>query len=149
MNVLKAYIEVNITKTENLNKRLNFYRFEVPRYDFRDVIHTICDAITLLQPNPKIYGEYHMPKYYDAHPEEYLEYKKKIINYVTKNLSKDNVMLPIIEDFDYKRWSGRWNNVKNLDELMFSDITEKLGFDGYSKKYNGPWYFYRIEPINS
>jgi hypothetical protein len=149
MNVLKAYIEANITKTENLNKRLNVYKFEVPRDDFRDVIYMICDAIKLLQPNPEIYGEYHMPLYYQAHPEEYPEYKKKIINYVTKNLSKDNVMLPILEDFDYKRWSGRWNNVNNLDDLMFNDVTYKLGFNGYSRNYNGQWYFYRTEPMNS
>ena len=149
MEECKAYIEANITKTENLNKKLNVYKFEVPRDDFRDVIYMIIDAIKLLQPNPNVYGKYNMPLYYVTHSEKYPEYKKKIINYVTSNLSKDNVMLQILEDFDYKRWSGISNNVENFDELMFNDITYKLGFDGYGRNYNGQWYFYKTEPMNS
>jgi hypothetical protein len=147
MEEFKIYINTNTTKTENLNKMLYVYKFIVPRDDFRDVIYMIIDAIKSLQPNPNIYGEYNMPLYYSEHPDEYPEYKKKIIKYITNNLSKDNVMLPILEDFDYKQWSGRWTNIENFDTLMFDDITNKLGFDGYGRIYSGLWYFYRTEPM--
>ena len=35
-------------------------------------------------------------------------------------------MLPIIEDFDYKRWYGIWTNIDNLDTCVFSDILISL-----------------------
>jgi hypothetical protein len=143
----KIYINKNTIKTVNLKKNLNVYTFYVPRYDFNDVLYMIIDAIKLFQPNPEIYGNYDAPPYFTTYPAQYPVYKQRIINYVKQNLSNDNVMLPILEIFDYKRWSCRTRNLENLDDLIGYDIINKLGFDGLGRRYGDERYFYRTEPM--
>ena len=141
------YINTNTIKTENLKKRLYVYKFIVPRDDFNDVLYMIIDAIKLFQPNPEIYGDYNAPPYFTTYPEQYPAYKQRIINYVKQNLSKDNVMLPILEIFDYKRWSCRTRNLENLDDFIGNDIINKLGYDGLGRRYGAEKYFYKTEPM--
>ena len=143
----KMFINKNTIKTKNLKKSLNVYTFDVPRDDFNDVLYMIIDAIKLFQPNPEIYGRSDMPMYYREHPERYPEYKQNIISYVKFHLSEDNVMLPILENFDYVRWSGRYRQLENLADIMINDIVNKLGFDGLGRKYGGEVYFYRTESM--
>ena len=159
----KEYIESKIIKEENIKKSLYVYKFIIPNDDFRDVLYMIINGIHLYQPNPHQHNPHqpdphqHNPQqynpqqynqmYYDIYPSQYPAYRDKIINYVSRNISKDNVMLPILQIFDYKRWSGRWSNVETLDSLMFDDVANKLGFDGIGRIYGSSCYFYRTESM--
>jgi hypothetical protein len=143
----KEYIESKIIKEENLKKSLYVYKFIIPNDDFRDIIYMIINGIHLYQPNPQKHGKYELDLYYNIYPSQYPAYRDIIIDYVSKNISKDNVMLPILQIFDYKRWSGRWSNIETFDSLMFDDVANKLGFDGIGRIYGSSCYFYRTESM--
>jgi hypothetical protein len=55
--------------------------------------------------------------------------------------------VPLVEDFDYKRWSGRFRNLENMDEAIINEIVYNFGFEGFGRIYASSCYFYRTEPI--
>ena len=145
---LKNYIEENIVKSVNEKKKLNVYKYIIPRDDFRDIMYWIIDAIKLYQPNPDIHREsFSYEYYYDVHPEEYPAFKEKVIRYVKEKSPIENVMLPLVEDFDYKRWSGRFSRLENMDEIMINEVVYNFGFEGFGRIYASSCYFYRTEQI--
>lgn len=144
---LKDYIEENIVTSINEKKQLNVYKYIIPRDDFRDIIYWIIDGIKLYQPNPDTFQRSDYKYYYDVYPEQYPAFREKVMRYVKNKSPIENVMLPLVEDFDYKRWSGRYRNLENMDELMINEVVYKLGFEGFGRIYASSCYFYRTEPI--
>jgi hypothetical protein len=111
------------------------------------IVYWIIDAIKLYQPNPETFQCLDYRYYYDVYPEQYPAFREKVMRYVKNKSPIENVMLSLVEDFDYKRWSGRFRNLENMDELIINEIVYNFDFEGFGRIYAGPCYFYRTEPI--
>ena len=144
---LKNYIKHNTVETINKKKQLYVYKYIIPNDDFRDIIYWIIHAIKLYQPNPDTFQRVDYKYYYEVYPEQYPAFREKVISYVKNKSPSENVMLPLVEDFDYKRWSGRFRNLENMDELIINEIVYNFGFEGFGRIYDSSCYFYRTEPI--
>ena len=104
---------------------------EMSQFSARELealVECIASAIEKLQPPPQyVFDEIEFEK----NPEAYPPFRGKVIVKIKAELSPENQLLPILEEFNFQRWSGMFRNLDRHIDSMVQHVAELLEFDGF------------------
>lgn len=130
LDVLRDKLTANV----KINGKCEVSQFSA--HELRALVHCIADTIEILQPRPQdVFDKIEFEK----NPATYPPYRRKVIDQI-KAVLPENQLLPILEEFDFRRWSGKFSNLDPLIIDIVWHIAELLGFDGFCHQQG---HFYR------
>jgi hypothetical protein len=106
-------------------------------HELRALVHCIADTIEILLPRPQ--DDFYNIEF-EKNPATYPPYRRKVIDHIKAVLPSDNQLLPILEEFNFRSWSGMFRNLDPSIESMVLHIADLLGFDGFCHQQG---HFYR------